>query len=345
MFRSLRSPFILATFLSAFGYAGVQLPLHTLRDQANTSHCWAYASSHLLESRALVRGDTEFMIDTELDSNYWVNYERMMEIYRTKNKDIYLGSSQGGWQMEFWNTLLKHGKNIHHTKHTQAQILYPVLKDYSTHLAFLPPPVHSPDPSLPSFESLRAKFEKEFKTEAEASEYAIDYLDRYYGEPKNSTTWFAEETDLTDTASLILEDDFEKNNKTDSLVLIKPVTDGDSKWVKYLGERFWGYRYDAAKILELVEASLDKQFPVTFDNVFHAMTIIGYETSNGDTFYAVADSVPGKITWYSSASLKSSLNLVTFFGESIQEFIPPRPPSLKSENGYDQRDGLTEPPR
>lgn len=344
MLKSLLLKIVFASLIFVFAAeAGVRLPLHTLRDQASTSHCWAYAASHMLESRALVRGDLEFMFDVERDSNYWLNIERMISYYRTKNEDIYIGSNQGGWQIEYWNTLLKYGKHIHHTTQKPAQILYPIMQNYTEHFPFMPPPPHKPDPTLPSFDTLKTKI-KTFKSEEELMKFAVDYLDRYYGKPKMTTEWFEEEIDLNQVAPLMMEDDFTQHQHAENLILIKPVTDKDYKWVKYLGERFWGYRYDKETVLDLVTTSLDNGYPVTYDNIGHAMTILGYETTKEGTFFAVADSVPGKISWYDSTRMVRDLNLVTFFEASIETYLPPKPRSYEAQERIDLKDGLLFPP-
>jgi hypothetical protein len=124
---------------------------------------------------------------------------------------------------------------------------------------------------------------------------------------------------------LILGADYNANQTVDALVLVKPTTDGQYGWIKYLDDRYWGYRYDRSQILNLIELSLTNKFPVTFDNVYHAMTIVAFTPAkDGVKYYAVADSIPGKITWYSQDKMLGQLNLVTFFKSAIPNSLPPR---------------------
>src|SRR5688572_13808582 len=101
MIRQPRSLAVLLLFLlSAAASAGVRLPVPYLRDQADTAHCWSYAMSNLLESRALAREGLAVHVNVEKDVVYWINYERMKYITETRN-EFYLGSYEGGWQIEY----------------------------------------------------------------------------------------------------------------------------------------------------------------------------------------------------------------------------------------------------
>ena len=84
------------------------------------------------------------------------------------------------------------------------------------------------------------------------------------------------------------------------------------------------YRYDEEKILNLIETALTNGWPVTFDNVYHAMTIIGFEKTANGTYYAVADSAPASIKWYPAGTVRYNLNLVTVAKTAIEGLIPPR---------------------
>ena len=75
----------------------------------------------------------------------------------------------------------------------------------------------------------------------------------------------------------------------------------------------------------LVEKSLTNGWPVTFDDVYHAMTIVGFDVKDDIKYYAIADSIPGKITWYQGSYLIGELNLVTFAAAAIKGELPPRP--------------------
>ena len=296
------------------------LPLQTLRDQANTAHCWAYAMSHLLESRSLVRGSRYVLINVEKDVKYWVDYERMMHIYKTKG-DTFLIDYEGGWQMEYWEALLKHGRHIKDTKVSLPDIWYNFSDPYTEHLPFMSEERPKKDPTLISFEEAKKQL-RAFTNDDEAKAFITDYLNRWYGKPVMTTQWFDEQLDISETASHILGTDYV--NDVGAFVLYKPVDDGKHGWAKYLDDRYWGYRGPKSKILELIRKSIDRDWPVTFDDVYHAMTIIAYQKdpNSYDTFYAVADSVPGKITWYSSSEMLYELNLVTFAKAAVADLLP-----------------------
>lgn len=346
MNRLLNVVLCLSLFLSLQVKAeGIRLPLHSLRDQSHTSHCWAYAMSHMLESRALYRGGVDAVIDIERDAKYWVDYERLMAIYKSKNDEIYFGDNEGGWQIEYWNAFLKHGKAFHKVSSNLAQILYPVFTPFNQHLDFMPGPTNPHDATLPTFAAAKKHVMSNLQSTAEVEKYAFDFLERYYGAPAEETNWMGETVSLNETAEKLMDDDFADHNTVEDLVLVKPVTDGDYKWVKYLGERFWGYRYDKEKVLQLVQHSLDNGWPVTFDNVYHAMTILGYDEKDGMDFYAVADSGGGSITWYESSRMLSNLNLVSFFKGSIAGELPAKPKKAQNNGiNYDKKDGTTIPP-
>ena len=326
---------------------GVRLPLHSLRDQGKTDHCWAYSMSNFLESRALTRANLDFTIETERDVKYWVDYERMMYIYHTK-KDQYLMDYEGGWQIEFWESLLAHGKSILRSANNQAQIIYPLLQDFAAHMPFQAIERPAKDPTLDNWEEVTYKLKYELKTEAEAIAYVTNHLNRRYGVAQIQTIWFDDKIALNSVGEKVLGTDFIKNKNTEAFVLVKPVTDKQYGWIRYIGDRFWGYRYDQAKILELIQTALNRKWPVTFDNVYHAMTIVGYETTDKDTFYAVSDSIPGKITWYDSAKMLSQLNLVSVVAESVAGLLPERGSTIQQldqEVNYDRLDHVTMPPR
>lgn len=333
-------------FLFAFtAHAAARLPLLSLRDQATTTHCWAYASSHFLESRALLRDNQSVVIDVERDTKYWVDYERLWSIYKTKNADIYFGSYEGGWQIEFWDSLLKHGKSVYKTETKAAEVVYREFDPFREHLDFIPGQVYPASTGLPSFEVARAHVANDIRDDVEARSYIVDFLDRYYGKPTATTQWFGKEIATEELAENLLQGDFAAHNTTDDLYLVKPVTDGNYGWVKYLGERFWGYRLDQGRVLALVKHSLDQGFPVTFDNVSHAMTIIAHDEKGGQTMFAVADSGGGMITWYDSAAMLSNLNLLTVFKAAVQDQLPARPVTWMSKGiRYDERDNLLMPP-
>lgn len=337
----------LASF-SVVGRGAVQLPLHTLRDQASTDHCWAYSMSHALEARALVRDGVEFVFDIERDAKYWVDYERMWAIYKTKNTSIYLGTYEGGWQVEFFNALLKHGRTIMRSEMKAPQILYPVLAPYDQRLPFFPvAKPHVPDPTLQTIEAVRRDLEEGFDSDEEAHAFIVDYLDKRYGKPLSETTWLGAKTPLKLTGKAVLGHDFNDINSVDQFILVKPVkhVNDPEQWVKYLGDRFWGVRVPEGKVLSLIRLSLDRKFPVTFDNVYHAMTIVGYEKVDENYHYAVADSVPGKITWYEEQSLAYNLNLTSFFAPAIEDQLPPRSKTIApSDIRWDVIDNTLIPP-
>lgn len=330
---------------------GVQLPLLTLRDQSETAHCWAYAMSHLLESRSLKSQNIKVLIETERDVKYWVDFERMMHTYRSK-KATYLSEYEGGWQAEFFESFLAHGKSILESSAlSSVDIIYPILSDFNDHLPWVAierPPF---DSSLPTFDEVSTQLTgSAFATEDEAKAYAFSFLDRYYGKPQDSTQWLnQEQIAITESAKKILGPDFINNQNSEALILIKPVEDAQYGWAKYLSERYWGYRYDKTKILGLIETSLQNGWPVTFDNVYHAMTILAYESDEAGTYYAVADSVPGKITWYAATELLQNLNLVSIFAEAIPGALPPRTAShllaLPPGVNLDKKDRVDVPPR
>lgn len=334
-----------------FVFADISLPLATLRNQAHTDHCWAYATSHLLESRALLRDSKRVLINVEKDVKYWVDYERMMYIYKTKN-DFFLDSYEGGWQIEFWQSFLKHGKSLIAVSTIVPEVFYKPLEDFFKSLEFMPEPKKIPDSSLPSWFAVKEMLKTQMTSDQQAHDFAIDYLNRYYGIPAVTTTWEAQSIATKESAQYVLNGDYEMNHDVDSVVLIKPVTDGQLGWVQYLNYRYWGYRYDRSKVLSLIELSLDQKWPVSFDNVYHAMTILAYFTDHeGNKHYAVADSIPGKITWYAANSLLAQLNLVTFFKVAIAEMLPPKNVqtvvqlNLAVGQTIDQKDNVVFPPR
>lgn len=329
-------------------WGGVRLPLLTLRDQGNSLHCWAYSMSHLLESRALIRDSQKILINVEKDIMYWVDYDRMWFIYETKG-DVYLNVDEGAWQIEYWESLLKHGKFISSVEVAEPSLLYNYPDAFKGGLPFMEEPRPTPDPTLMSF--VEAKdYLRTLENDDVARAFIVDFLDRYYGKPVTITEWLDQKNmSISEVSSKILGSDFSDNHEIESVVLIKPTSDGNFGWVKYLYNRYWGYRYDETKILELVETSLDRHWPVTFDNVYHAMTIIGYEKTAEGTFYAIVDSDPAQISWYSEKDLRKQLNLVTFFKSTIADKLPPRSNRnmfvKKSGKELDRYDHVEIPPR
>jgi len=325
---------------------GVRLPLLTLRDQAGTAHCWSYAMSHALESRALARDGVKFQFDIEQDTKYWVDFERMWAIYKTKDSDIYLGSYEGGWQIEFLNALLKHGRPVRASSYEKADILYPVMKDFTDHMAFMPSKdTFTPDPSVPSLEDVRQTIVKGFDSDDKAREFMIDYLNKRWGKAVEKTMWLDSDIAVSDVGERVLGADYKEISSVKNFLLVKPVKEGaEEKWVKYLGNRFWGIRQNTDKVLSMIRLSLDRSYPVTFDNVYHAMTIVGYEKDEKGYFYAVADSVPGKITWYTEADLIMNLNLVSFFEPAVKDQLPEKPINYIPTGRYDAIDNVLYPP-
>lgn len=215
-----------------------------------------------------------------------------------------------------------------------------------------PLPKPQPDPTLESWYAIPNIMKTRFKSEQEAHEFTIQFLNRKYGQPQGSTRWSGKTIPLTSSAKHILGADAVVNRSVDSLVLIKPTYDNQHGWTKYLENRYWGYRYDKNQILKLVDQSLDNKWPVGFDNVYHAATIQAYAIdAHGNKHYAVADSIGGKILWYSGDALLKELNLMTFFRVAIPKALPKKTEShmlmlrLPMNKTLDQFDQVTRPPR
>lgn len=357
MFQTLLAhPLLIAAILltQSLALAGVRLPIHNLRDQGDTAHCWAYAMGHALESRSLFRGEADVLMNTEKDVKYWVDYERMMYIYRTK-KPFYIGEYEGGWQIEYWETLLKHGKPVLRTLNRPAEVRYEPFTRYDRGLPFTLVPRTGPG-GRSFYEASEKLAGTTFKNDAEAISYVIEFLNDYYGKPELTTRWFDQEIPMKESARRLLGSDYASHSTVDAMILVKPVDDGEHGWVRYLEERYMGYRYDQSKVLDLVKTSLNRGWPVTFDNVYHAMTIIGYDTdASGVDFYAIADSDPVHIRWVDAEEMLMNLNLVTFFREGIAGEIPSAMPAssrgglgarFKSRGiNIDRHDNVTIPPR
>ena len=346
-----------ALLLSCFSVAAnadMSLPLNTLRTQGTTAHCWTYAMAHLLESRALHRDGMDVRMDNERDTKFWVDYERMLYMYRSKNS-FYLGEYEGGWQIEYWETLLKHGRPVAGVSQaSEKQARYKPLQPFKEYLPFFPVErkPRKPGEYIDDEVSDHLRFDK-FASDQDAIDYIVNLLLDVYGMPAASTAWLGKELPLQDSAKQVLASDYQSDTSVDSFVLVVPATDGDLGWVKYLDNRYWGYRLEKAKILDLLETSLRNGWPVTYDNVSHAKTIIGYSTSKDDRYFAVADSqVNGQmaqISWYPSAQILRDLHLVTFFRAAIPGKIPDRhdldyESSGRAGKNYDLIDNLMIPP-
>ncbi len=311
-------------------WGGVRLPLKTLRDQGTTAHCWAYSMSHLLESRALSRENLDVMIEVERDVKFWVDFERMHYIHQSK-KDFFLDDYEGGWQIEFFETLIKHGKSLARSAASAtSDIVYPLFQNFNIHLPFENISRVAADASLSFPRAKERLLSNEFSDFASADIFIRDFLTAKYGEAQVRTTFLSEEIAIKESASKILGSDFSQESTVNDFVLVKPVSDANVGWVKYLESRYWGYRMDRRQLPLMVRRSLDGNWPVTFDNVGHAMTVVGYgrPSENPDSAYeyAVADSIPGKITWYTEAQLLNNFNLVTFRATAVSADIPARGP-------------------
>ena len=336
--------------------ANISLPLHTVRDQANTRHCWSYAMSHFLEARSLHARGIEMTINIEQDVVYWVNLERLMAIYDLKKDMIQWNplNDEGGWQIEYWNSFTKYGKLLSASKtNVLPQLLYAPFDRYSSPIPFEDIARPQPVANLISFEALKVKLlGNDFQTREEAFTYVREWLDGNYGKPVLSTEWLGEAISLNHVPKKILDADYENMNHTESMVLIKPISDQGYGWVKYLGDRFWGYRFDQSKIFTLIKQVLDAGWPVTYDNVYHATTIIAYQKNevNGKFYYAIADSDPASIYWLEESVLLSNLNLITVPLYTVSNLIPKREGAqimlpLPRAESWDEVDNLRLPPR
>ncbi len=335
---------LFSNLLPAHSSGSIRLPLDSLRSQKGTMHCWAYAMSHLLESRAALRESNFVMFDVETDTKYWVDYERLWSVYRM-NSDVYIGNVELGWQMEFWEALLKHGRALYRTAHGSSEAGYPLLTPFFSPWGFIAgSSSHTPGASAIPPAAIKQRIQiGGFANEFEVDDFITHSLDQWYGRPQNATQWFGKTIALEETPSYVLGIDFAPA-KLESFVLIKPVSDNEYGWVKYLDERYWGYRYNAKSALSLIDRSLDSHWPVSFDNSRHAMTIVGYEKGASETHYAVADSIGSKITWITGRKLLPSLNLLTIFHATVADLLPPIPShSFKSTIDYDRRDNTHRP--
>lgn len=297
--------------------------MHSLRDQANTDHCWAYAMSNLIESRSLFSNSRDVTFNTELDVKYWVDFERMLYMYRTKN-DVFLGLYEGGWQIEFWESFLKHGKNLYQVHKEKPTVWYSPFEYYTKHIEFMSVPRGEVDPTLMTPAQAAEKLKTGFQTEEDAVAFITDFLNRRYGKPTNYTSYLDNPIYVSDTPRWVLGKDYQKNHNVDSVVLVKPVDDGKFGWVRYLSDRYWGYRYDSTKVNRLIVKSLRNGWPVSFDNSYHAMTIVGYEMKQNVLYFAIADSIHGEIRWVSEPIFNSQLNLLTFVQSAIPGELPLR---------------------
>jgi len=173
--------------------ADIILPLNTLKSQGNTQHCWAYSTSFLLESRSLIRNRLEFTFDLERDVKYWVDYERFMYNFSHKKK-FFLGEHEGGWQIEFWESLLKHGKPILYSKRTSSVSLsnFPDSQIYQLDFFDVKRVPEGTDLTFSEVNGLITQVHSRMK----AHKIVISFLNGIYGRPLKSTKWMQTEIDL-----------------------------------------------------------------------------------------------------------------------------------------------------
>jgi len=310
----------------------------------------------MLESRALHAHKIEATINIEQDVVYWVNLERLMSIFDLKKDMIQWNPlyDEGGWQIEYWNSFLKYGKLITSSKADAIpQVLYSPFAPYYSDIPFVTIDRPMPTEGILSFEAVKEKLlSNDFVTREEAFSFVRDWLDTHYGKALLRTQWLGEEIATQDVPKKILATDYEAMKSTESMVLIKPVSDLGNGWVKYLGERYWGYRYDQSKIFGLIQQVLDKGWPVTYDNVYHAITIIAYKKNEetGKMHYAIADSSPASIYWQDEDLLLGNLNLVTVPLHTVTDLLPAREGArlllpLPRAESWDEVDNVKIPPR
>lgn len=345
----IKSLVFIQLLISVSAFAGTRLPFHSLRDQDSTMHCWAYAMSHAVESRALSRDHMTPIVYVEKEVKRWVDYERLMYMYKTKNDFYFDPDSEGAWPIEYWEALLKHGFQIYKVSNDEPTLTYPINKPYYENLGFIDyerPPV---DPDLIDVDEMKRKLRNEISNDAEATKFIEKYLKGLFGDPTMTTKWFEKTVNINEISALLLGKDVPAagslQDKINKMALVVPVSDGNQRWVKYLENRYWGYRYDSKNIFLMIETSLKNGYPIPFDNTQHAMTIIGFEKVDTTTYYAVADSSPAKITWKPGSTLKDQLHHLYFYTESIPGVLPPKPEQQPiSDRDYDELDGFITPP-
>jgi hypothetical protein len=298
----------------------------------------------VLESHALAHSSFDATIDLEKNLMYWINYDRMTYIYKTKGDFFLDKNNEASWQIEYWEAFLKHGAQISESKIGTPDIWYSDFHIYRSSTPFMPEARPVPDASLIPIPDLVARLKKGFSSDAEADGYIRDYLDRWFGKPLVEAKWLGEALPVEGVPAKLLGNEFPVDGSVDSMILVKPIDKGTIGWAPYLYNRYWAYFYDSSKVLDLVRMSLDHGWPVTFDMGAHAETIIGYREAPVGTMYAIADSLASSIAWVDSGSMQSRLNLVTFFKDAIPGAIPPRLPRTMARELLSQPKPLS-PPR
>jgi hypothetical protein len=312
-----------ALLISFNAFAGILLPLPQVRDQGDTTHCWAYAMTHAIEARTLARDSNEVVIHIEKDLIYWAAYERLMEVFNSKQDYPWDPFLEMGRMFEFWKAFQRHGKQIVKVAQGSNVAIYSYPNDFKGTLGFIAGQTQDNSTNTTVLiKKLKAT------TDVNVAKALIEEaLNQHFGKPDTSDTpWLNGRIGFVDVPKYVMGSDLPAATIQDWIVVEPSYSSNVGQWEKMGGT--WVYHYPRAKLMDLIRASLDQKWPVTHANWGHARTIIGYQ----DRSFAVADSIGQKITWFTEDALLRDTASIELLRSVVGNLIPPPPTGAFEKN-------------
>jgi hypothetical protein len=322
--------FILAVGLSAVASADVKLAFHSYREQSDSFDCWAYAASFMIEARALVRDNINLTLDTTLDLGYWVDFDRLLSIYHTKEEYDWDPFDSLGDPVEFMYAFLTHGRNILFTEQNSSLLLIensafdfsgPLIGGFGQRDSG-----HMTPKDDEIVKNLLA-----MNSESDALSFITKTLTERFHEPfQGQTKWFSDSVELKQTPRLAFGSDY-SSDMENKFVDVAIVKDLDApKWIRILNNRFWALgvpvNYDLTK---LAKASLDKGWPTVLGVGSHAVTLLQYSGSNpNETKYVVVDPFYSKTKTFVFAgdqNFRSEVYELFLYYPAVENILPAHP--------------------
>ncbi len=334
-------------------YADVLLPLSTLRVQG-VFHCWAYVVAYTLESRALSRDGIEIFIDVEKDLDYWVNYQRLKDVYFQKRRysdkkdehgNIVGIGSRLGVGFDFWQHAYQQGLFIYQSRlGANRQPLYSTTEGFQssvTHLYSYPfEDTHWLDTDFLALASVESKLLDKDLRWSEAENLIHEGLRAHFKYDKipsavSDTTWLEATVSTKESLDKVLGAD-RMNIRFYDWISIVPF-EREKKWTRDRLSGAWSYGLKREEYPSLIRESLDQGWPigVTFADLAHITPVVGYASEtkqDGRTKYkyAVVHGMgsPADVSWETEEFLLKDLTSLEGLYPALERRISPYPGRL-----------------
>ncbi len=299
--------FFVSLFFSTQVYAdNAGTPLKFIKNQGRTSHCWAYAASHMIESIIQSKNGYAVPFDVEAGLHFYTFKNRLMKRILLSHPlccgldDQYLFSTLG-LPMEYWSIYFEHGSLLRFSDFTPKNMPLNELQTKLISLNFKMYPEKTVNITQSDLAALIAQFPAPKNTDIQAVDLAVtQFLNKYgYFEVNPKTSFMLRDT----TAPELIPEFFGPNIKDwkNQKFVLMGVTNKSNPQLTFIpdiGEYGTYTLEDLTKqeLLDLVSLSFEMGLPVLEASSSHVWALLGsfYESNSTEKKYLAIDSAFSK---------------------------------------------------